>query len=62
MNHKTLAATPLDCLLDKYRHLSDSERTKGSLFEQLIRSYLVNDSQMKRQFAAVYLWRDWPGG
>lgn len=51
-----------DALLTEYRKIADSERNKGNLFEQLIRSYLLNDSQMGPQFGAVYLWRDWPGG
>lgn len=51
-----------DALLTEYREIADSERNKGNLFEQLIRSYLLNDSQMGSQFGAVYLWRDWPGG
>lgn len=51
-----------DALLTEYREIADSERNKGNLFEQLIRSYLLNDSQMGPQFGAVYLWRDWPGG
>ncbi|MFR8481322.1 MAG: DEAD/DEAH box helicase [Varibaculum timonense] len=51
-----------EALLTEYREIADSERNKGNLFEQLIRSYLLNDSQMGPQFGAVYLWRDWPGG
>ncbi|WP_155811848.1 DEAD/DEAH box helicase [Mobiluncus curtisii] len=51
-----------DELLEHYREFSDSERAKGNLFEQLILSYLRNDSQMSHQFGEVYLWRDWPGG
>ncbi|MDP9806406.1 putative helicase [Trueperella bonasi] len=49
-------------LLFQLRDMSDSERVKGNFFEQLIRVYLLNDSVMSRQFARVYLWRDWPGG
>lgn len=49
-----------DDLLAEYRDFSDSQRAKGNYFEQLICSYLRNDSQMSRQFGKVYLWRDWP--
>ena len=56
------SALAFDRLLAEYRELSDSQRAKGNLFEQLIRSYFTRDSQMRRQFGAVYLWRDWPGG
>ena len=42
-----------DALLTEYREIADSERNKGNLFEQLIRSYLLNDSQMGSQFGAV---------
>ena len=55
------SAKALDHLLDQYRKLSDSERLKGNLFEQLVRQYLLLDSQMRTQFSEVYLWRDWPG-
>ena len=57
----TRSAHAFDTLLAQYRDLSDSQRQKGNLFEQLIRTYLLNDSQMARQFARVYSWRDWPG-
>lgn len=57
----TRSVNAFDELLAEYRDLSDSVRAQGNLFEQLIRSYLLKDSQMSRQFGAVYLWRDWPG-
>lgn len=57
----TRSAHAFDAILAEYRELSDSQRQKGNLFEQLIRTYLLNDSQMARQFAEVYFWRDWPG-
>ncbi len=55
------SAGAFDDLLAEFRDMGDSERLKGTLFEELIRSYLLNDSQMSRQFARVYLWSDWPG-
>lgn len=55
------SAKAFDHLLTQYRELSDSERLKGNLFEQLVRQYLLLDSQMRAQFSEVYLWRDWTG-
>lgn len=55
------SALALDTLLDQYRSMADSERVKGGYFEQLVRQYLLHDSQMRRQFSEVYLWKDWPG-
>ena len=55
------SAKAFDYLLDQYRELSDSERLKGNLFEQLVRQYLLQDAQMRLQFSKVYLWKDWPG-
>lgn len=58
---KATSARAFDELLAQYRALSDSQRMKGNLFEQLVRQYLLSDAQMRREFAEVYLWRDWPG-
>ena len=55
------SARAFDELLAQYRALSDSERMKGNLFEQLVRQYLLNDAQMRLEFENVYLWKDWPG-
>lgn len=55
------SSTALDALLDELRAMSDSERVKGNYFESLVKKYLENDAQMRRQFQKVYLWRDWPG-
>ncbi|MDK8319688.1 hypothetical protein [Actinobaculum massiliense] len=49
-------------MLERYKEVSDSQRGKGSWLEQATRAYLKNDSEMRRQFAEVYFWRDWPGG
>ena len=53
--------TAFDTLLDSYRELADSERMKGSYFEQLIEQYLENDGVQSPQYRDVWLWRDWPG-
>ena len=50
-----------DQLLSSYRNLSDSERVKGSYFEQMTRQYLENDGVQAPQYAQVWLWKDWPG-
>lgn len=55
------SARSFDDLLAQYRELSDSERMKGNLFEQLVRQYLLNDAAMRLEFKDVYLWKDWPG-
>lgn len=55
------SARAFDELLAQYRALSDSQRMKGNLFEQLVRQYLLNDAQMRLEFEDVYLWKDWPG-
>ncbi|MCQ1947589.1 type ISP restriction/modification enzyme [Arthrobacter sp. zg-Y1116] len=54
-------ATTFDVLLDSYRELADSERMKGSYFEQLVSQYLENDGVQAPQYQNVWLWRDWPG-
>lgn len=54
------SARAFDELLAQYRELSDSERMKGNLFEELVRNYLLHDTEMKLEFAEVYLWKDWP--
>ncbi|TFC06547.1 type ISP restriction/modification enzyme [Cryobacterium sp. MDB2-33-2] len=50
-----------DDLLSSYRTLSDSERVKGSYFEQMTRQYLENDGVQASQYEQVWLWKDWPG-
>ena len=54
-------STTFDQLLDSYRDLADSERMKGSYFEQLIEQYLEHDGVQAPQYTKVWLWRDWPG-
>ncbi|KIP88155.1 hypothetical protein RU09_15165 [Microbacterium sp. MEJ108Y] len=52
--------TSFDSLLDQYRSLSDSERTKGSYFEQLVKQFLLTDGVHAPQHRNVWLWNDWP--
>ncbi len=53
-------STTFDTLLGSYRDLADSERMKGSYFEQLVARYLENDGVQALQYTNVWLWRDWP--
>ena len=52
--------TSFDNLLDQYRSLSDSERMKGSYFEQLVKQFLLTDGVHAPQYRNVWLWKDWP--
>ena len=54
------SAGALDTLLDEYRARATSEREKGTLFEKLIRQFLLHDARFAHQFKEVYLWGDWP--
>ncbi|OIH83205.1 damage-inducible protein [Arthrobacter sp. UCD-GKA] len=53
-------STTFDTLLGSYRDLADSERMKGSYFEQLVARYLENDGVQALQYTNVWLWKDWP--
>ncbi|TFC37679.1 type ISP restriction/modification enzyme [Cryobacterium sp. TMT2-42-4] len=55
-----MTALSFDDLLTSYRTLSDSERVKGSYFEQMTRQYLENDGVQAPQYDQVWLWKDWP--
>ena len=54
------SAGALDTLLDEYRARATSEREKGTLFEKLIRQFLLHDARFAHQFKEVYLWGEWP--
>ena len=45
--------------LDHLRSLSDSESTKGSLFERLIKVFFTADPIYKDRFSDVWLWAEW---
>ena len=47
-------------VLGKYRADSLSEAEKGTKFEELMRTYLLNRPQYKGMFDKVWLWRDFP--
>ena len=47
-------------ILGKYRADSLSEAEKGTKFEELMRTYLLNLPKYKGMFDKVWLWRDFP--
>ncbi|WP_223875100.1 DEAD/DEAH box helicase family protein [Nanchangia anserum] len=55
------SAQAFDDVLNAARAEADSTRGYGNLFEDIVRAYLTHDALMRRQFARVYSWRDWPG-
>ena len=50
-----MPATPLQQILAKYRATSQTEREKGSYFEELIRTYF----RYEASYADVWLLVDW---
>lgn len=50
----------LDALLDEHRARANSEREKGTLFEELTRQFLLHDARFAHQFKEIYLWSKWP--
>lgn len=53
--------TPVRRLLSQYAGLARDTREKGSLFERLVRAFLVTDSFYSGRFDEVWLWQEWPG-
>ncbi|MBB1073146.1 DEAD/DEAH box helicase [Rhodoferax sp. 4810] len=51
--------SPLSILLDHYRSISQSEREKGTYFEELMLCYLRTEPYYQDQYAAVWLYGDW---
>ena len=47
-------------ILGKYRADSLSEAEKGTKFEELMRTYLLNLPKYKGMFEKVWLWRNFP--
>ena len=56
----TTRAVGFSEILGKYRADSLSEAEKGTKFEELMRTYLLNRPQYKGMFDKVWLWRDFP--
>ncbi|MGO2356639.1 MAG: DEAD/DEAH box helicase [Marinomonas foliarum] len=51
--------TPLQHLLERYRSVSQSEREKGTYFEELIVTYLKHEATYKELYSDVWLYSDW---
>lgn len=51
--------TPLQSLLTSYREVSQSEREKGTYFEELIRTYFRYEASYAELYADVWLYGDW---
>lgn len=55
-----MAQTALTKLLDTFRQAAQTEREKGSYFEELVKSYLLTEPSYKDLFKGkVYLWEEW---
>lgn len=54
-------ATNVYDVLDDLRAASLDEQDKGSKFERLIKTYLLNDPEWSSRFSDVWLWSEWPG-
>jgi predicted helicase len=51
--------TPLQSILAKYRSTSQTEREKGTYFEELIRTYLRYEASYADLYSDVWLYADW---
>ncbi|MBX7209385.1 MAG: DEAD/DEAH box helicase family protein, partial [Verrucomicrobiaceae bacterium] len=51
--------TPLQSVLAKYRATSQTEREKGSYFEELIRTYFRYEASYADLYSDVWLFADW---
>jgi len=51
--------TPLQSLLNTYRRISQSEREKGTYFEELIRTYFRYEAGYADLYKQVWLYSDW---
>ncbi len=54
-----LMPTPLQSILESYRATSQTEREKGSYFEELIRTYLRFEASYAELYSEVWLFADW---
>ncbi|MDR1922925.1 MAG: restriction endonuclease [Planctomycetaceae bacterium] len=48
-------------ILDQIREAQQSERDKGTRFEEIVRLYLKHEPEWKNQFKNVVLWSKWEG-
>ena len=49
----------LQDILNTYRQLSQSEREKGTYFEELIRAYLTHEPTYADLYSNVWMYSDW---
>ena len=54
-----LMPTPLQSILESYRASSQTEREKGSYFEELVRTYLRFEASYADLYADVWLYAVW---
>ena len=59
-NKEAIRMTSLNKLLTAYRNASQTEREKGTYFEQLVKAYLLNEPSYKDLFnGKVFMWEEW---
>lgn len=51
--------TPLQAILASYRATSETEREKGTYFEELIRTYFRYEASYADLYSDVWLFADW---
>ena len=51
--------TPLETLLARYRTAAQTEREKGTYFEELIRTYFRHEASYTDLYSDVWLFGDW---
>lgn len=51
--------TPLQDILNSYREAAQSEREKGTYFEELIATYLRNEATYRDLYSDVWTYADW---
>ncbi len=54
-------ATTVFEILDDLRAAALDQQDRGSKFERLIKTYLLNDPEWSARFSNVWLWSEWPG-
>ena len=50
----------LSYILNQYRTQASTNRDMGTLFEKLVKHYLINDAKYKNRFSNVWLWEEYP--
>ncbi|MGL4667893.1 MAG: DEAD/DEAH box helicase family protein, partial [Saezia sp.] len=55
----TQPQTPLEVILNHFRQIAQTEREKGTYFEELIIQYLKNEAVYKDLYSEVWSYTDW---